>query len=217
MLCESCVKSCLLCTWFVLRAGKCIAYPAPRRRTMRARGVSMVTQLDSAIRSRRSITSALEVNNGCCWSFDSALAATLQDLKLTFSLRKEQRTALKSFLKNKYVFGVFRVPIQGLHPSKDASFEGCSLRRPRRLHRRPNERCGMGRSSLRSISGLRHQPLTSFTLRDHALLLSPSNPDSCVSNRTAEEKYGARNIYIFSFSCFIFYWSGRRFTAGAGG
>ena len=39
-------------------------------------------------------------------SFDSALAATLQDLKLTFSLRKEQRTALKSFLENKYVFGV---------------------------------------------------------------------------------------------------------------
>ena len=37
-------------------------------------------------------------------SFDSALAATLQDLKLTFSLRKEQRTALKSFLKKKYVF-----------------------------------------------------------------------------------------------------------------
>ena len=37
-------------------------------------------------------------------SFDSALA--LQDVKLTFSLRKEQRTALKSFLENKYVFGV---------------------------------------------------------------------------------------------------------------
>ena len=39
-------------------------------------------------------------------SFDSALATTLQGLKLTFSLRKEQRTALKSFLKNKYVFVV---------------------------------------------------------------------------------------------------------------
>ena len=39
-------------------------------------------------------------------SFDSALAATLQDLKLTFYLRKEQRMALKSFLENKYVFGV---------------------------------------------------------------------------------------------------------------
>ena len=39
-------------------------------------------------------------------SFNSALAATLQDLKLTFSLRKEQRMALKSFLENKYVFGV---------------------------------------------------------------------------------------------------------------
>ena len=37
-------------------------------------------------------------------SFDSALAATLQDLKLTFSLRKEQTTALKSFLEKKYVF-----------------------------------------------------------------------------------------------------------------
>ena len=37
-------------------------------------------------------------------SFDSALAATLQDLKLTFSLRKEQRTALKSFLEKKDVF-----------------------------------------------------------------------------------------------------------------
>ena len=60
----------------------------------------------------------------------------------------------------------------------------------------------MGRSSLRSISGLRHQPLTSFTLRDHALLLSPSNPDRCVSNRTAEEKYGARN-YLFYVLYFI--------------
>ena len=39
-------------------------------------------------------------------SFDSALAVTLKDLKLTFSLRTEQRTALKSFLENKYVFGV---------------------------------------------------------------------------------------------------------------
>ena len=62
----------------------------------------------------------------------------------------------------------------------------------------------MGRSSLRSISGLRHQPLTSFTLRDHALLLSPSNPDSCVSNRTAEEKYGARNHhFLFDVLYFI--------------
>ena len=32
-------------------------------------------------------------------SFESALAATLEDLELSFSLRKEQRTALKSFLK----------------------------------------------------------------------------------------------------------------------
>ena len=39
-------------------------------------------------------------------SFDLALAATLQDLKLIFYLRKEQRTALKSFLENKYIFGV---------------------------------------------------------------------------------------------------------------
>ena len=39
-------------------------------------------------------------------SFDSALAATLQVLKLTFSLRKGQRTVLKSFLEKKYVFGV---------------------------------------------------------------------------------------------------------------
>ena len=39
-------------------------------------------------------------------SFDSALAATLQDLKLTFSLRKEQKTALKSFLEKKSVFRV---------------------------------------------------------------------------------------------------------------
>ncbi len=40
-------------------------------------------------------------------SFHSALAAkTLQDLKLTFSLRREQRTALKSFLEKKYVFVV---------------------------------------------------------------------------------------------------------------
>ena len=39
-------------------------------------------------------------------SFDSALARTLQDVKLKFSLRKEQRTALKSFLEKKDVFGV---------------------------------------------------------------------------------------------------------------
>ena len=40
-------------------------------------------------------------------SFHSALAAkTLQDLKLTFSLRREQRTALKSFLQKKDVFVV---------------------------------------------------------------------------------------------------------------
>ena len=39
-------------------------------------------------------------------SFDSALASALQDLKLTFSLRKEQKTALKSFLEKKDVFGV---------------------------------------------------------------------------------------------------------------
>ena len=39
-------------------------------------------------------------------SFDSALAVTLQDLKLTFYLRKEQRTALKYFLEKKYVFRV---------------------------------------------------------------------------------------------------------------
>ena len=32
-------------------------------------------------------------------SFESALSATLEDLELSFSLRKEQRTALKSFLK----------------------------------------------------------------------------------------------------------------------
>ena len=32
-------------------------------------------------------------------SFESALAATLEDLELSFSLSKEQRTALKSFLK----------------------------------------------------------------------------------------------------------------------
>ena len=36
-------------------------------------------------------------------SFDSVLAATLQDLKLSFSLRNEQRTALKSFLEKKDV------------------------------------------------------------------------------------------------------------------
>lgn len=39
-------------------------------------------------------------------SFESALAATLEDLELSFSLRKEQRTALKSFLKKEDVFVV---------------------------------------------------------------------------------------------------------------
>ena len=34
------------------------------------------------------------------------MAATLQDLKLSFSLRNEQRTALKSFLEKKDVFRV---------------------------------------------------------------------------------------------------------------
>ena len=49
------------------------------------------------------------------------------------------------------------------------------------------------RSGLRSVSGLRNKPLTPFSLRDHAPILSPSNPDSCGSNWTVEEKYGARN------------------------
>ena len=53
-------------------------------------------------------------------SFDSALAATLQDLKLSFSLRNEQRTALKSFLEKKDVFGVLPIGygksfVVGLH------------------------------------------------------------------------------------------------------
>ena len=39
-------------------------------------------------------------------SFESALAATLEDLELSFSSRKEQRTALKSFLKKEDVFVV---------------------------------------------------------------------------------------------------------------
>ena len=37
---------------------------------------------------------------------ESALAATLEDLEFSFSLRKEQRTTLKSFLKKEDVFGV---------------------------------------------------------------------------------------------------------------
>ena len=41
-------------------------------------------------------------------SFDSVLAATLQDLKLSFSLRNEQRTALKSFLERKMYSEFFR-------------------------------------------------------------------------------------------------------------
>ncbi|XP_055053684.2 ATP-dependent DNA helicase RecQ-like [Misgurnus anguillicaudatus] len=39
-------------------------------------------------------------------SFEAALAATLEDLNLCFSLREEQITLLKSFLSNKDVFGV---------------------------------------------------------------------------------------------------------------
>ena len=39
-------------------------------------------------------------------SLESALAATLEDLELSFSLRKERRTALKSYLKKEDVFGV---------------------------------------------------------------------------------------------------------------
>ena len=85
--------------------------------------------------------------------------------------------------------------VSGLCPnSGDACFEGrglwrCGLRRPWRPGRRPNERfCP---SALRSISSLRNKPSTPFTLRDDAPLLSPSNPDSCGSSRTAEEKYGA--------------------------
>ena len=39
-------------------------------------------------------------------SFESALAATLEDLQLCFSLRKEQRTVLQSFLKKEDVLGV---------------------------------------------------------------------------------------------------------------
>lgn len=39
-------------------------------------------------------------------SFEAALAATLEDLDLCFSLREEQITLLKSFLSKKDVFGV---------------------------------------------------------------------------------------------------------------
>ena len=52
-LCEILFTLHLVC--FVGGKVHCVS-AAPRRRTMRARGVSMVTQLDSAIRSRRSIT-----------------------------------------------------------------------------------------------------------------------------------------------------------------
>jgi hypothetical protein len=38
-------------------------------------------------------------------SVDSALVTTLQDFQLSFSLSNEQRTALKSFLEKKDVFG----------------------------------------------------------------------------------------------------------------
>ena len=38
--------------------------------------------------------------------FELALAATLGDLKLQFSLREEQKTALKLFLEKRDVFGV---------------------------------------------------------------------------------------------------------------
>ena len=39
-------------------------------------------------------------------SFDLALAATLKDLNIHFSLRDEQITALKCFLEKRDVFGV---------------------------------------------------------------------------------------------------------------
>ena len=39
-------------------------------------------------------------------SLESALAETLEDLEFSFSLRKEQRTTLKSFLKKEDVLGV---------------------------------------------------------------------------------------------------------------
>jgi len=34
-------------------------------------------------------------------SFESALAVTMEDLELSFSLRKEQRTIIKAFFKKK--------------------------------------------------------------------------------------------------------------------
>ena len=39
-------------------------------------------------------------------SFESALASTLKELNLSFSLKVEQETALKSFISKKDVFGV---------------------------------------------------------------------------------------------------------------
>ena len=54
-------------------------------------------------------------------SFESALAATLDDLELSFSLRKEQRTALKSFLKEEDVFVVLPGQIQKLNLSSNVS------------------------------------------------------------------------------------------------
>ena len=47
------------------------------------------------------------------------------------------------------------------------------------------EQALLNESGLRSISGLRNKLLMPFTLRDHAPLLSPSNPDNCGWNRTA--------------------------------
>ena len=46
-------------------------------------------------------------------SFDSALAATLEDFKLNFSLKHEQRTALESFKKKEYIKDVIFVALVG--------------------------------------------------------------------------------------------------------
>ena len=55
------------------------------------------------------------------------------------------------------------------------------------------------------VFSLRNKRLTPFTLCDHAPLLSPSNPDSCGSNRTVDEKYGARNHH---FICYVLFFIG---------
>ena len=80
------------------------------------------------------------------------------------------------------------VSIQGLHPSKDPAFAGFEGESFRKTCEDRDNRCWIGRSSLRSISWLRHQifpPLPHVTRRVQEANSRSRSAAQCCLNRDA--------------------------------